>query len=576
MENQNCQNCKQDFNIEPDDLAFYEQIQVPAPTWCPLCRLLRRTIWRNERTLYKRDCDLCHKPAIGMYHPDVPLKVYCRDCWYSDDWDPFSFAQQYDFSKPFFEQWRELLQNVPRCSLVGSKNVDSPYANFSLANSNVYLSFASHYNEQSAYLQYSNRCKNSYDCLHVGNSERVIDCNYSDRLNNCAGLQYSNACTECILGYDLRNCLNCFGCVSQRGKSNMIFNEQYDRAGYQEKLDEILKDRNSFEEAAKTFEDLKKRMPKRGTYQQKCVDSTGSDLEECKDVHDSFGVKYAEDCRYLFVNCINVKSSMDMNNIASDPCEFLYEAQGATNSSNAKCIDTSWDNTFIEYSNLCFSSNNLFGCIGLRKKEFCILNRQYEKEEYLEMIGRIKSHMQEMPYADGAGKIYGYGEFFPPEFSPFRYNETISALYFPLTEQEILDRGYGYREVQERKYVPTKDRDTLPSLPEEFDASLSSEIIECSHKGGCADQCTLAFKLLPDEIALYKSLRIPLPTECPNCRNMSRVRARGGMELRETACSCENAAHGHDAPCGIPMLTNLSPDPADNPYCESCYQQEML
>ena len=36
-----CQNCKQDFTIEPDDFGFYEKIKVPPPTFCPLCRAQR-------------------------------------------------------------------------------------------------------------------------------------------------------------------------------------------------------------------------------------------------------------------------------------------------------------------------------------------------------------------------------------------------------------------------------------------------------------------------------------------------------------------------------------------------------
>ena len=37
-----CQNCKKDFVIEPDDFAFYEKMKVPAPTFCPDCRMTQR------------------------------------------------------------------------------------------------------------------------------------------------------------------------------------------------------------------------------------------------------------------------------------------------------------------------------------------------------------------------------------------------------------------------------------------------------------------------------------------------------------------------------------------------------
>ncbi|MFA6585673.1 MAG: cytochrome C551 [Candidatus Paceibacterota bacterium] len=37
-----CQNCKKDFTIEPEDFNFYEKINVPPPTFCPECRMVRR------------------------------------------------------------------------------------------------------------------------------------------------------------------------------------------------------------------------------------------------------------------------------------------------------------------------------------------------------------------------------------------------------------------------------------------------------------------------------------------------------------------------------------------------------
>ena len=33
--NKICQNCKQNFTIEPEDFTFYDKIKVPSPTFCP-------------------------------------------------------------------------------------------------------------------------------------------------------------------------------------------------------------------------------------------------------------------------------------------------------------------------------------------------------------------------------------------------------------------------------------------------------------------------------------------------------------------------------------------------------------
>ena len=82
-----CQNCHKEFIIDDQDKAFYNRIQVPEPTFCPVCREQRRIAFRNERALYKRECDLCKKSVISRISPDKKYLMYCKDCWWSDKWD---------------------------------------------------------------------------------------------------------------------------------------------------------------------------------------------------------------------------------------------------------------------------------------------------------------------------------------------------------------------------------------------------------------------------------------------------------------------------------------------------------
>ena len=77
-ETKQCQNCKSEFTIEPEDFVFYEKMKVPAPTWCSRCRLIRRMAYRNERTLYKRKCDAPgHSEEItSVVSPDNKDKIH--------------------------------------------------------------------------------------------------------------------------------------------------------------------------------------------------------------------------------------------------------------------------------------------------------------------------------------------------------------------------------------------------------------------------------------------------------------------------------------------------------------------
>ncbi len=71
------------------------------------------------------------------------------------------------------------------------------------------------------------------------------------------------------------------------------------------------------------------------------------------------------------------------------------------------------------------------------KTEFVI-----EPEDFL-FYEKIIKHMNEMPYRDKTGKEYRYGEFFPPEFSPFAYNETMAFDFFPLKRASNRKNIYG-------------------------------------------------------------------------------------------------------------------------------------
>ena len=156
----NCQNCKGEFLIEPDDFSFYKKMKVPAPTWCPECRIIRRMLYRNERSLYKQNCDLCNKPTISMYDPRDKYVVYCNDCYASDKWDPINYGVDYDFSRPFFEQLSELFKNVPRRALYKDYAVNSEYTNQSVYMKNCYLCFGGHHYEDCSFCAQNFHIKN--------------------------------------------------------------------------------------------------------------------------------------------------------------------------------------------------------------------------------------------------------------------------------------------------------------------------------------------------------------------------------------------------------------------------------
>ena len=179
-ENKNCQNCKRSFTIEPDDFGFYEKMKVPPPTFCPECRRQRRNAWRNTFSLYSRKCDSCGKSVVSLYAPDSGITIYCNKCWWSDKWDAKSFGVDYDFSKPFFAQFRELIGKVPHISIVnddGIASLNCEYTHDWWFSKNCYMAFSGWYVENVMYSFFILAGRDMMDCMNIrSKNERLNEC----------------------------------------------------------------------------------------------------------------------------------------------------------------------------------------------------------------------------------------------------------------------------------------------------------------------------------------------------------------------------------------------------------------
>ena len=160
-----------------------------------------------------------------------------------------------------------------------------------------------------------------------------------------------------------------------------------------------------------------------------------------------------------------------------------------------------------------------------------------------------------------------YGEFFPPNLSPFAYNETIAQEYFPLTKDEAIKKGYRWKDSEARHYEITKKPEDLPDHIKDIDEKILTEVIGCQHAGTCNEQCTTAFKIIPQELQFYQRMNLPLPRLCPNCRHYARLAQRNPLKLWHRSCmkgGCENE-----------FETSYAPDRKETVYCETCYQAEI-
>src|SRR3989344_3907690 len=592
-ETKSCQNFKQNFIIEPEDFQFYEKIKVPPPTWCPECRLIRRLMARNERSLFKRKCDLCKEDKVMFLPADCPYRVFCYPCFFSDKWDAGEYAKEYDFSRPFFEQWFELFQSVPRLGVIQQgNNVNSEYTNRASDNKNCYLIFAATNSENCLYGNAIWDSKESVDCYNLHKSERCYECIDCYNSSNLKYSQECNSCSNSSFLYNCRNCDSCFGCVNLRNKSYCIFNQQYAKEEYQEKLKQLnISSRACVKEVWGRVRELKNRKIVPNLMEHHSTNVSGNWIEESKNVDYGFNCRNMEDCKYLF-GIVIAKGCMDCT-YWGHASEFIYESsnvgrQCASVSFSTEC----WDELLrAEYCMNCFSSSDLFGCIGLRKKQYRILNKQYSKEEFNKLKERIIEQMKAVPYIDKKGRAYSYGERAPIEFLPSAYNETIAQEYFPITKEDANKMGYLWKEPSPKNHGITLEAGFIPDRSEDIPENITEEVIGCAHRdsgaGGCNHMCTSAFKITSYELEYYRQMTLPLPVLCPNCRHFERLGKRVPYKLWRRKCQCaggksgngayqNTSAHQHgDNSCGADFQTSYSPERPEIVYCLACYNAEV-
>lgn len=592
-ETKKCQNCHNDFLIEDADFTFYKKIDVPPPTFCPECRLQRRLAFRNEKKLYKRQCSLTGKNIISIYDKTAPFPVYEVKEWFSDKWDPLSYGREYDFSKPFFQQYKEFIETVPHMSLMVDYPtlVNSEYTNYVGHLKNCYLITEADFDENCAYASVIKHSRDSFDVLMGHYLEQCYEC---INCRKCSKTYFSEDCEDCIdvqFSKNLAGCSYCVGCVNLRKRQYHIFNRPYTKDEYFVKLKELNLNSHSGVAAVKSqLYQQWQGFPHKFMHERHNVNVTGDYIYTSKNAfrcNEIVGVENGKFCN--IISLPPVKDCYDYTEWGNG-AERLYECLTVgEEAGNVRFSILVWPSVHdVEYSYCCLKSSYLFGCFGIRSKQYCIFNKQYSEAEFKNLREKIIQHMNGMPYTDARGCEYRYGEFFPIELSPFGYNETNAHQYFPLSRDEATASGYQWRDTTPPAYSVTRTASQLPDFITDCGDTILNETIGCEHNGQCEHQCTHAFRLIAPELGFLKQANIPLPRLCPNCRHGERIARRNPLRYWHRTCQCsgtqsENGAYKNSSPhfhgetrCPNEFETSYSPDRKEIIYCEKCYQEEVL
>jgi len=511
-----------------------------------------------------------------MYPSDAPFPVYCNPCWWSDKWEATDYAQEYNFFRPFFEQFQELQNKVPRFHLWQRNAINSDYSNNVGESKNIYLSVSVVL--QSENIFYSKAIDSSFnvfDSLNLKHCENCYENIEGDRNYNS---QYLHTCRNCIDSYFLFDCVNCSNCFMSsnlRNKQFCIRNKQYPKEDYLREMKKLdLNSRSNRQKFLVEFGKLREGSIHRFSNNVNAVNSTGNNLQNTKNCKQCFDVYDAEDLKYCDRAFIS-RDGMDYDYGLGS--ELMYEyITGASNAYNVRFSSSALNGgQNLEYIHSCLDLKNGFGCVGVKNKENVILNKVYPKQKFQKLREKIIQHMNTMPYLGKNGRVYKYGEFFPIEISPFAYNETPAQEFEPLTKKEAIKKGYQWKDMEGKRFNITTPADKIPDNINEVDEKILNEVLACAHQDDCNHQCAIAFRITPGELQFYKKHNIPLPELCANCRYYERFNKVPLPKLYHRTCMCNLINHDHVNQCPNEFKTPYSPDRKEKVYCERCYQQEV-
>lgn len=501
-----CLQCQNTFEITPEDRVFLKLYDAPEPRCCPACRRLQRMLWRNEKTLYQSFCAWCKKAMVSCFSPNSPFTVLCADCWWGPKFDPLKYGRDFDFNRSFFDQFWEHLIAVPVGNLFIASSENSEYSNFAVGNKDCFMTTASDFNQDCFYIDNSNNNRDSAEASFINNCELSYDCVNTVGSYSCIGCDNVKNSNFCFFSSDLIGCSNCIGCVGLRNASSHVFNQPMSKDQYEAVVKKAaLNTFHGYERLRKEAEQWILQQHHEAPTNINVENCTGAYIVNSKNCSECFNTVDSEDCRYSDL-LHEAKSCMDV--YGGTKAELYYQTVGSTGCYKPFCCAITWPGSSETY--YCFLSRtakNCFGCMSLQKNQYCILNKQYSKTDYEKFLEKIKAHM----LASGE-----WGEFFPMKISPWSYNETIANDHFPRSKEEVLQLGARWEDNAPGTYgKETMTADQIPDAIQDVPDLISKEILLCT--------CGRNYKIISQELSLYKRLLVPLPRTCPQCRLNSRI-----------------------------------------------------
>lgn len=425
---------------------------------------------------------------------------------YNEQRDGFcDYGRDFVWDRDFFVQLQELSSTVPCPSVLHiGNNENCDFCETAVHAKDAYLSsIVTHGSEKvlysdvvrewcrnvlnSCYVQYNS--ENIYCCLGIETSYQIF---YSRFINNSNNIWFST---------NLIGCSECLFCNGLENKKFCIENRELEESEYRKQKSEILAKKSHFLSWYKNLINIK-------WTNYNSTNVSGSNIIESENVENGFVVMRMKNARNVLlwwgIEVANNIYDHFLWGVIKDNIVWVTNCGG-------------WSEHIYVSANIGFSNNIYYSigldscsfclwCVSLKNKQYCILNKQYTKEDWYTKVEEIFQGME---------KNGTFGEFFPGYINPFYFNDTFGGLLSKnITENDAVQRGYLWRKENEKADIPawlrqigTRDLDTFQGFDQEGNWNIDASIVDSV----IIDDRQDYYRIMPLELSFLQKYGLPIP-----------------------------------------------------------------
>jgi hypothetical protein len=523
MLSQLCSITNEKFSISTEELELRAEIGFNPPTISPTERLRLLLSFLPGRSLAKRSCSKSGVEIFSGYPESAKFPVQSPDVWVERDWQSEQLALTFSPDVSFFVQLHELWNAVPRPSLFAIEATGSIVVDGSVGVKDSLYIFNSQQVERCAYSAFLLRCSLVADSLFCIDCRLCYEC---IGCSDCEALYWSensSNCSDCVFVSGCIDCSNCVCCTGLSGARDCLFNQHVGP----DAIARFLAEHNLFSETTdrRAIDELREQaaMARRGQpVPERWSDDSSSGNGNYLLRASAENGYFISDSNAVFhgLNLHRSRSVIDSMGLGTE----LIESFQAVSCSGSRLLSSisCYRGSDVWYSSHCVDCSNLIGCVGLKGKEFCILNQQYDADQFAEIRDWLANNLDQRGI---------WGAFPTSAFAGIPYNSSLAHEFMALTPIQAELLQFEWEPALESALKAPAGAVEPPHRLDEIELSSSQgAVLICEMTGR-------PYSFYAAELSLYRELKVPPPGRCFEQRHAERIKRTAVGRLHSARCS---------------------------------------